>query len=183
MLNIKKSKCPICGNYTFYKNEGLGDICPVCFCELGYDDANNPKDIERKKENYKKIGACEEDLVDFVRRPYGVELPCFNEFDNIEAINDSKYVKYKNYLENPEANYEKAEERLSDYCGSSNHTPIFLDNEAFEIFNALAFQEGIIGFKAAYSLAICYASGCGCEKNLDTAYCLLDDILKRYEIK
>ena len=179
----KKQKCPICGNYTFHENEGLGDICPVCFCELGYDDTNKSEDIERKKANYKRVGACEDDLVVFVRKPYGIELPGFNESDNIEATNDAKYIEYKKYLENAEINYEKAEERLSDYCGSSVHTPIFLDDEAFNIFNALAFSEGIIGFKSAYSLAICYASGCGCKKNLDTAHYLLDDILKRYEIK
>ena len=44
-------------------------------------------------------------------------------------------LEYKKYLENPKVNYEKAEERLSDYCGSSVHTSIFLDDEAFEIWN------------------------------------------------
>ena len=136
-----------------------------------------------KKANYKRVGACKDDLVVFVRKPYGIELPGFNESDNIEATSDAKYIEYKKYLENAEINYEKAEERLLDYCGSSVHTPIFLDDEAFNIFNALAFSEGIIGFKSAYSLAICYASGCGCKKNLDIAHYLLDDILKRYEIK
>lgn len=185
MKKVIREKCPICGNYTFYEDEGfgIGDICPVCFCELGYDDTNESEDIEKEKENYKRVGACREDLVNYVRRPYGVELPGFNEPDNAEATSDPKYLEYKKYLENPKLNYEKAEERLSDYCGSTNHTPIFLDDEAFEIFNAFAFQEGLIGFKAAYSLAICYATGCGCKKNIDTAHYLLDDILKRYKIK
>lgn len=186
MEKIKKNKCPICGNYTFYEDEGLGDICPVCFCEIGYDDEPElcqTSSIEIKQQNYKRVGACEEDLVDFVRKPYGIELPGFNEPDNTEATSAPKYLEYKKYLENAEASYEKASERLSDYCGSSNHTPIFLDNEAFEIFNALAFSEGVIGFKATYSLAICYAVGCGCKQNMDTSNELLDDILKRYEVK
>ena len=150
---------------------------------MGYIDTNKQKNIEKEIESYKRVGACEPNVIDFVRRPYGVELPGFNEPDNAEATCDPKYLDYKKYLENPEVNYEKAEERLSDYCGSSIHTPIFLDDETFEIFNALAFQEGLIGFKAAYSLAICYATGCGCKENIDTAHYLLDDILKRYEVK
>ena len=184
MKKVIRKKCPICGNYTFYEDEGQGDICPVCFCELGFDAwPNDDGSMEEQRQTYKKVGAVEEGLAELVRKPYGIELPGFNESDNMEATSDPKYLKYKKYLENLEANYEKAEERLSDYCGSTIHTPIFLDDEAFEIFNALAFQEGLIGFKAAYSLAICYATGCGCKKNIDTAHYLLDDILKRYEIK
>lgn len=183
MKKVSRYKCPICGNYTFGKdNYYQGEVCSVCFSELNFDNSNDEKCIEEKK-TYKELGAYDEIFVDMVRKPYGVELPGFNELNNLETQNDSKYLKYKKYLENAERYFDEAYETFTDYCDSTIHQQSSTDEEVFEIFNALAFTNGEIGFKAAYSLAICYAIGYGHKQNMSVASYILEDILNTYEVK
>ena len=63
-------------------NRGEYDICPVCFWEDDLDQIEDP-DLEEQantvslnqaRENYKKFGACEEDMLKHVRPPKEDEL-------------------------------------------------------------------------------------------------------------
>ncbi len=77
-------KCPCCGNYTF-KNRlnGTYDICPVCFWEDAIYDYHNPDricscnkvSINEAKENFKRFGACIEEMNPYVRKPNEFEVP------------------------------------------------------------------------------------------------------------
>jgi hypothetical protein len=77
---MNKYKCPCCGNLTLdedYSQFGTFEICPVCFYEV--DDiltggGANKFSLEECKENYKKFGAVEERLVQYVRKPYLNEI-------------------------------------------------------------------------------------------------------------
>ena len=74
---------PCCGYNTFIsKPVGEYDICSVCYWE---DDPFQSKDpnlegfanrvsLNQAKENYKKFGAVEERLIEFVRSPKGDEF-------------------------------------------------------------------------------------------------------------
>lgn len=72
---IKKYKCPCCGYYTL-DNEGLYDICPVCFWEDNnevedpneYDDCNKISLAEARK-NYLEFGASKKDMKKYCRKP------------------------------------------------------------------------------------------------------------------
>jgi hypothetical protein len=73
-----KYQCPCCGYKTLDERGGY-DICPVCFWEDdGQDEAyaalNHPfspnhMSLAQARENYRRIGACEERLLQFVRPP------------------------------------------------------------------------------------------------------------------
>lgn len=99
---MPKYKCPCCGCYTL-DERGAYDICPVCFWEddayifmkdgeikgilrMEYDvsdedildipsGANDCLTLREGRENYKKIGACEESMREHVRPPREDELP------------------------------------------------------------------------------------------------------------
>ena len=75
-------RCPCCGFYTLSVH-GLYDICPVCYWE---DDPLQLKDEARAggankvclcdaRKNYLKIGACEAEYVNYVRKPRPEEFP------------------------------------------------------------------------------------------------------------
>ena len=81
---MMKYACPCCGNYTYSQPiGGTYDICPVCFWEddgfqLNHPDygggANTPS-LNQARVNYKKFGACEERVLEYVRKPKKNELP------------------------------------------------------------------------------------------------------------
>lgn len=78
-----KYRCPCCGYKTLDERGGY-DICPVCFWEDdGQDDAdadtirggpNGRLSLTQARENYQKIGACEERFLKDVRPPLPEEL-------------------------------------------------------------------------------------------------------------
>ena len=80
-----KYKCPCCGYYTLpaAKEEAISYICPVCFWEndvfvLSADepsDENHGLTLNEGRKNFKSLGACRRDLLDYVRRPRKDELP------------------------------------------------------------------------------------------------------------
>jgi hypothetical protein len=76
--------CPCCGCKTLDERGGY-DICPVCFWEDdGQDDhdadvvrggPNGSISLTQARQNYIRLGACEERSVNFVRPPLPHELP------------------------------------------------------------------------------------------------------------
>ncbi|HLG61050.1 MAG TPA: CPCC family cysteine-rich protein [Ktedonosporobacter sp.] len=78
-----KYSCPCCGYKTLDERGGY-DICPVCFWEDdGQDDADattnrpfgpNHISLAQARENYKRIGACDERILQHVRPPLPEEL-------------------------------------------------------------------------------------------------------------
>jgi hypothetical protein len=93
MYNTKKLKCPCCGNYYDAVDcgddrfIGIGEICPICFWQydiLGEERETiavgpNKVSLIEARENYIKIGAKEERLLPYVRKPRLDELPENNE--------------------------------------------------------------------------------------------------------
>lgn len=77
----KKYICPCCG-YRTLDSEREYDICPVCFWEddwLQYKEETfaggaNKVSLLQARENYKKFGACEEQLIQYVRQPLEEEV-------------------------------------------------------------------------------------------------------------
>lgn len=95
-----KYKCPCCGYYTLDERGGY-DICPVCFWEddaflipageefvgarvKGVDDdqlldttsgANHGLTLREGRENFRKFGACEQEMKKHVRKPRESEYP------------------------------------------------------------------------------------------------------------
>ncbi len=94
-------ECPCCG-YLTLDERGTYDICPVCFWEddaylIFYEDkieavrvshevsdedlidvpsgANHGLTLREGRENYRKFGACVEDMKKYVRRPKKREFP------------------------------------------------------------------------------------------------------------
>ncbi len=74
----KKHKCACCGYYTVYFT---GDICPVCFWEEDIvkdleepSCANHGLTLSQARENYKALGACEKEMLPYVRKPKPEEL-------------------------------------------------------------------------------------------------------------
>ena len=73
--------CPCCRCLTL-EVRGNYDICPVCFWEDEGDcalDVSSPPNhgltLAEGRENYARIGACEPDLLRYVRPPKHEELP------------------------------------------------------------------------------------------------------------
>jgi hypothetical protein len=58
--------CPCCEYYSIdYGEEGLWDICPVCFWENGGEGPNHMT-LEEAKLNFEKLGAVNANSLDFV---------------------------------------------------------------------------------------------------------------------
>ena len=77
-----KYKCPCCGFYTFdEKPHGSYDICRVCFWEDDpvpledetYEGGANHVSLRQARENFAKFGACEKEMIKFVRPPLDEE--------------------------------------------------------------------------------------------------------------
>ena len=76
----RKYKCPCCGYYTL-DNQGLYDICPVCFWEDNnefndpneYDDCNKMT-LNQARRNYLEFGACKKDMIKYCRKPRKNEI-------------------------------------------------------------------------------------------------------------
>lgn len=76
-----KISCRCCEHLTI-DARGDYDICPVCFWEddnvPGYDDpsgANHGLTLAEGRENYRMIGACEIDMLQYVRPALLEEVP------------------------------------------------------------------------------------------------------------
>lgn len=78
---MEKHRCPCCGYYTL-ESVGEYDICPVCYWE---DDASQEADPEMEgganelclrecRENFLRVGACEERFLKYVRKPMAEEM-------------------------------------------------------------------------------------------------------------
>lgn len=76
---LKKHQCPCCGHFTYTvpPEEDCGYICPVCFWEndpfIASDDdpsdSNHGITLNEAKANYLEFGACEEEMLRYVRPP------------------------------------------------------------------------------------------------------------------
>ena len=76
---MKKYQCPCCGYFTYNvpANEDCGYICPVCFWEndpfIASDnepsDSNHGITLKEAKSNFSKFGACEKEMLCYVRSP------------------------------------------------------------------------------------------------------------------
>lgn len=73
-----KYPCPCCGCYTLdHEANGSYDICPVCFWEddpLQLDDPSceggaNPVSLQQARLNFQEFGACEKEMLPYVRFP------------------------------------------------------------------------------------------------------------------
>ncbi len=75
-------QCPCCGYYTLMEEpNNTFNICPVCYWE---DDLSqlldhtlcgaNPVSLEQARKNYLDFGACEPNMLPFVRKPYPDEM-------------------------------------------------------------------------------------------------------------
>lgn len=78
-----KYKCPCCGYYTFSERpNGTDEICPVCFWEddtVQYENPNymggaNKVCLFQGQKNYNQFGACEKEIVPYVRKPNEDEM-------------------------------------------------------------------------------------------------------------
>ena len=181
-MESRKQKCPICGHYTL---SGLGSICEVCFWEDGY--LTESEDIQKARESYKKVKACDDYSLEYVREPRGIELPGLYESDNIEAQNDPQYLYTKQCYEKDSVLFYAAEHiLLSDLSDEEkkwdNTYKDISKEETFKIFNALAYKDDYIGLRAAFNLALCYATGCGCKKDLLEAQAVLDEIMSYFDV-
>lgn len=76
---MKKYKCPCCECFTYNTppKKDCGYICPVCFWEndpfiTSNDEpssSNHGITLNEAKANYLKFGACEEEMLHYVRPP------------------------------------------------------------------------------------------------------------------
>ncbi|MEL7607369.1 MAG: CPCC family cysteine-rich protein [Sedimentibacter saalensis] len=74
---MKKYTCPCCG-YKTLDDEHEYDICPVCYWEDDYlqfenvdlkSGANNGISLRQAQKNFIEFGACERDMIMYVRKP------------------------------------------------------------------------------------------------------------------
>jgi hypothetical protein len=87
--NVRRSgdgpyRCRCCG-YVTLSERGADDICPVCFWhDDGQDDhdadevrggPNYRLSLSEARSNFVRIGACEERVLPFVRKPHPWEFP------------------------------------------------------------------------------------------------------------
>lgn len=80
-----KYPCPCCGCITFPvpREEAIAYICPVCLWENDLflsredepSDENHGLTLAQARENYKTLGACQRELLPYVRAPRPGELP------------------------------------------------------------------------------------------------------------
>ena len=72
----KKVICLCCG-YRTLDERGAFDICPICFWEDVLDiksSANHLLTLRQGRENYKKIGACCKEELQYCRKPKKSEM-------------------------------------------------------------------------------------------------------------
>lgn len=78
-----KYKCPCCGFYTFeHRPNGSYDLCDVCYWEddpiqlddPDFDGGANRVSLRTARENFLRFGACEEEVIPYVRKPKEDEL-------------------------------------------------------------------------------------------------------------
>lgn len=81
-MSASKFACPCCGFLTL-DEPGEWEICPVCFWEddpvqtaerTSHTGANKCSLLEARQ-NFMRMGACEEHLKAFVRAPLPEEIP------------------------------------------------------------------------------------------------------------
>lgn len=75
---MKRYTCPCCGYKTLDDEPpGTHNICPICFWEddgLQFSNPNykggaNRVSLKQGQKNFLKFGACEEEMIEYVRRP------------------------------------------------------------------------------------------------------------------
>lgn len=84
-LRPGKFPCPCCGYKTFPvpKEEAVSYICPVCFWENDLfgssekypSDENHGMTLSQGREMYQRVGAVQENLLPYVRKPLPEEMP------------------------------------------------------------------------------------------------------------
>ena len=82
--NLTRFQCPCCQSFTLPEVRQF-DVCPVCYWEDdGQDDLdadvvrggpNGSLSLTAARQNYQRIGACEERFVELVRKPFDDERP------------------------------------------------------------------------------------------------------------
>lgn len=80
-----KYTCSCCGYKTLPSNS-MGELCPICFWEEGYDDSDalfgvsdtNHMTLYQGQENYKKFDCCSQDFISRCRKPNNNETKDFN---------------------------------------------------------------------------------------------------------
>jgi excinuclease UvrABC ATPase subunit len=66
-------KCPCC-KYRTLEEKNISDICEVCYWEddgseeLNIESLANNMSLEEAQENFKKIGACEKELIQYTEK-------------------------------------------------------------------------------------------------------------------
>ncbi len=80
----RRYPCPCCGYYTYNvpSEEDCGYICPVCFWENDAflsseneaSDSNHGISLKDARLNYSKYGACEKEMISYVRLPKNNEI-------------------------------------------------------------------------------------------------------------
>lgn len=82
-MTLQSKRCPCCGYNTFIgKEHGQYDICPVCFWEddpfqssdPDLEEGANAFSLRQAQANFLEFGACEKDLLRYVRQPHPDEL-------------------------------------------------------------------------------------------------------------
>jgi len=79
------AQCPCCGNYTIFYDPELevtNDVCEVCYWQYDWVSHSNPTisigpnrvSFNQARKNYKRFGACEKRLIEYVRLPLPEEL-------------------------------------------------------------------------------------------------------------
>lgn len=81
MENSEWICCPCCGFKTLSERGGY-EICPVCFWEDDLYQSDNPDykggankmSLNQTKKNFAEWGACDKDMLFYVRKPLDDEL-------------------------------------------------------------------------------------------------------------
>jgi hypothetical protein len=77
-MEIIKHACPCCGYKTFsHEPNGSYEICGVCYWEddliqlqdPDYDGGANKVSLRQAQSNFELFGACEQDMLKWVRKP------------------------------------------------------------------------------------------------------------------
>ncbi|MCR5786215.1 MAG: hypothetical protein K6G28_00715, partial [Acholeplasmatales bacterium] len=87
-LNEQRTYCACCKNKTVFKRIDF-DICPVCYWEKDPNEEiiYNPNVVSENNQisliegirNYETFGACKEEFVSLVRKPFSYEVPNYKE--------------------------------------------------------------------------------------------------------
>ena len=97
-----KYRCPCCGYFTYNvpANEDCGYICPVCFWEndpfIASDnepsDSNHGITLKEAKLNFSTFGACEKEMVCYVRLPRDDEKEKMCIRDSLKVIEGRMFM-------------------------------------------------------------------------------------------